>query len=61
MYKYGSVRIPYIEVTGARGKRHFVYANLVIYKMAVGYKVNVLTHLHIVSANFLKILTEMST
>ena len=24
------MRIPYIEVTRARGKRHFVYANLLI-------------------------------
>ena len=30
IYKYGSVRIPYMEVIGERGKRHFVYANLLI-------------------------------
>ena len=31
IYKYGSVRIPYMEVIGERGKRHFVYANLLIW------------------------------
>ena len=30
IYKYGGMRIPYMEVIGERGKRHFVYANLLI-------------------------------
>ena len=30
IYKYENVRIPYIEVTETKGKRHFVYANLLI-------------------------------
>ena len=35
IYKYGSVRIPYMEVIGERRKRHFVYANLLIWSVVV--------------------------